>query len=103
MLLLFQLLCSLIFYFSACRYQHNLVIFLYHHQPLEVREHKSPPHKVAVLGIWVKNQAQGEAITELATALESGRYESVWFYFSISYGQRFWINQVPPRIHCVQK
>ncbi|KTF80668.1 hypothetical protein cypCar_00010871 [Cyprinus carpio] len=51
----------------------NLVIFLYHHQPLEVREHKSPPHKVAVLGIWVKNQAQGEAITELATALESGR------------------------------
>uniref|UniRef100_A0A8C1BPM0 Zgc:152830 n=2 Tax=Cyprinus carpio TaxID=7962 RepID=A0A8C1BPM0_CYPCA len=41
--------------------------------PLEVREHKSPPHKVAVLGIWVKNQAQGEAITELATALESGR------------------------------
>uniref|UniRef100_A0A672MKS1 Putative aminopeptidase W07G4.4 n=1 Tax=Sinocyclocheilus grahami TaxID=75366 RepID=A0A672MKS1_SINGR len=41
--------------------------------PLEVREHKSSPHKVAVLGIWVKNQAQGEAVTELATALESGR------------------------------
>uniref|UniRef100_A0A673HIR4 Putative aminopeptidase W07G4.4 n=1 Tax=Sinocyclocheilus rhinocerous TaxID=307959 RepID=A0A673HIR4_9TELE len=40
--------------------------------PLEVREHKSSPHKVAVLGVWAKNRAQGEAITELATALESG-------------------------------
>lgn len=48
------------------------------HQPLEVREHKLTPHKVAVLGIWAKNKVQGEAITELATALESGRYESVW-------------------------
>uniref|UniRef100_A0A673G9R5 Putative aminopeptidase W07G4.4 n=1 Tax=Sinocyclocheilus rhinocerous TaxID=307959 RepID=A0A673G9R5_9TELE len=70
--LLFLLLCSLVFDFSACLYQCNLVIFLCH-QPLEVREHKSSPHKVAVLGIWVKNQAQGEAVTELATALESGR------------------------------
>uniref|UniRef100_A0A672TCZ0 Putative aminopeptidase W07G4.4 n=1 Tax=Sinocyclocheilus grahami TaxID=75366 RepID=A0A672TCZ0_SINGR len=42
--------------------------------PLEVREHKSSPHKVAVLGVWAKNRAQGEAVTELATALESGRF-----------------------------
>lgn len=52
-------------------------------QPLEVREHKSSTHKVAVLGIWAKNRAQGEAIAELATALESGRYESVWNLYMV--------------------
>ncbi|XP_026125680.1 putative aminopeptidase W07G4.4 [Carassius auratus] len=44
------------------------------YSPLEVREHKLSPHKVAVLGVWAKNRTQGEAITELATALESGRF-----------------------------
>lgn len=63
-------------------YVSNLVIFLCH-QPLEVREHKSSPHKVAVLGVWAKIRAQGEAITELATALESGRYESVWNFYMV--------------------
>lgn len=42
--------------------------------PLEVREHKSSPHKVATLGIWVKNKEQGDGIIELANALESGRF-----------------------------
>ncbi|MCI4381247.1 hypothetical protein PGIGA_G00249270 [Pangasianodon gigas] len=41
--------------------------------PLELREVKPSPHKVAVLGVWVKDKTEGEQITELATALESGR------------------------------
>ncbi|KAM9476161.1 putative aminopeptidase W07G4.4 [Clarias gariepinus] len=41
--------------------------------PLELREVKKSPHKVTVLGVWVKDKAQGEDITKLATALESGR------------------------------
>uniref|UniRef100_A0A4W4GM17 Cytosol aminopeptidase domain-containing protein n=1 Tax=Electrophorus electricus TaxID=8005 RepID=A0A4W4GM17_ELEEL len=47
------------------------------YMPLELREVKlslhSSPHKVAVLGVWVKEQAEGEDIIALATALESGR------------------------------
>ncbi|XP_048066427.1 putative aminopeptidase W07G4.4 [Megalobrama amblycephala] len=44
------------------------------YMPLEVRESKTSSHKVAVLGVWAKNQTEGAAITELATALESGRF-----------------------------
>ncbi|XP_076849946.1 putative aminopeptidase W07G4.4 [Brachyhypopomus gauderio] len=47
------------------------------YMPLELREVKlslqSSPHKVAVLGVWVKEQAQGQEIMALASALESGR------------------------------
>ncbi|XP_065103472.1 putative aminopeptidase W07G4.4 [Paramisgurnus dabryanus] len=42
--------------------------------PLEVRELKSSLHKVSTLGIWVKDQSQGEEIAKLAIALESGRF-----------------------------
>ncbi|XP_051950434.1 putative aminopeptidase W07G4.4 [Xyrauchen texanus] len=42
--------------------------------PLEVRELKSPLPKVDVLGIWVEDKSKGADITELATALESGRF-----------------------------
>ncbi|XP_053480238.1 putative aminopeptidase W07G4.4 [Ictalurus furcatus] len=41
--------------------------------PLELREVRSSPHKVVLLGLWVKDKPQGEHITELAMALESGR------------------------------
>ncbi|CAM4715046.1 unnamed protein product [Leuciscus chuanchicus] len=45
------------------------------YMPLEVRESKpSPGHKVSILGIWAKNQTEGVAITEMANALESGRF-----------------------------
>uniref|UniRef100_A0A3B1IP95 Zgc:152830 n=1 Tax=Astyanax mexicanus TaxID=7994 RepID=A0A3B1IP95_ASTMX len=44
------------------------------YMPLEIREVKSSPNKVKVLGVWVKEQAQGQRITELASALESGRF-----------------------------
>ncbi|XP_036434331.1 putative aminopeptidase W07G4.4 [Colossoma macropomum] len=44
------------------------------YMPLELREVKTSPHKVAVLGVWVTEQTQGEQITELASALESGRF-----------------------------
>ncbi|KAK7146320.1 hypothetical protein R3I93_013917 [Phoxinus phoxinus] len=48
------------------------------YMPLEVRESKpskpSSGHKVSILGIWVKDQTQGDAIIEMATALESGRF-----------------------------
>lgn len=42
-------------------------------KPLELREVKSSPHKVKILGVWVKDKTQGERVIELATALESGR------------------------------
>ncbi|XP_027007319.1 putative aminopeptidase W07G4.4 isoform X2 [Tachysurus fulvidraco] len=41
--------------------------------PLELREVKSSPYKVAVLGVWVKDKAEGDDFIQLATALESGR------------------------------
>ncbi|XP_028851948.1 putative aminopeptidase W07G4.4 [Denticeps clupeoides] len=41
--------------------------------PLELREVASSPHKVALLGVWVKDHAEGKIIIDLATALESGR------------------------------
>uniref|UniRef100_A0AAR2JQJ7 Cytosol aminopeptidase domain-containing protein n=1 Tax=Pygocentrus nattereri TaxID=42514 RepID=A0AAR2JQJ7_PYGNA len=44
------------------------------YMPLELREVKPSPHKVAVLGVWVKEQSQGEQVTELTSALESGRF-----------------------------
>lgn len=42
-------------------------------KPLELREVKPSPYKVAVLGVWAKDRTRGERITELAAALESGR------------------------------
>lgn len=44
-----------------------------------MRELKSSLHKVSTLGIWVKDQSQGEEIAKLATALESGRYEFIFY------------------------
>lgn len=41
--------------------------------PLELREVKTSPHKVAVLGVWVNKRERGNKLVELATALESGR------------------------------
>lgn len=44
-------------------------------QPLEVREAslKPSPYKVCVLGLWVAQQAQGQILLDLASALEGGR------------------------------
>ncbi|XP_030621940.1 putative aminopeptidase W07G4.4 [Chanos chanos] len=44
------------------------------YMPLEIREVKPSPHKVAVLGVWAKDESQGKEIKELASALESGRF-----------------------------
>ncbi|XP_012685881.1 putative aminopeptidase W07G4.4 [Clupea harengus] len=41
--------------------------------PLELREVKPSPHKVAVLGVWMADRKQGKDLVDLATALESGR------------------------------
>ncbi|KAL4635984.1 putative aminopeptidase W07G4.4 isoform X1 [Arapaima gigas] len=45
------------------------------YMPLEICEAKlkSSPHKVAVLGLWVKDDEQGKYLVNLATALEAGR------------------------------
>lgn len=61
----------------VCVYKKGTAVFLivmsFVCKPLELREVKSSPYKVAVLGVWVKDKAQGDHIIELATALESGR------------------------------
>lgn len=41
---------------------------------------KSSPHKVAVLGLWVKEDKEGESLVSLASALEAGRL--VWCSFT---------------------
>ncbi|XP_023694347.1 putative aminopeptidase W07G4.4 [Paramormyrops kingsleyae] len=45
------------------------------YRPLEVCETDAmpSPHKVAVLGLWVKENKDGESLVSLATALEAGR------------------------------
>lgn len=48
---------------------------LHPQKPLEVREAnvKNSPYKVCVLGLWVPQDSQGQALVDLALALESGR------------------------------
>ncbi|XP_041955918.1 putative aminopeptidase W07G4.4 [Alosa sapidissima] len=41
--------------------------------PLELRDVKPSPHKVAVLGVWMNDPQKGKQLVDLATALESGR------------------------------
>ncbi|XP_062398685.1 putative aminopeptidase W07G4.4 [Sardina pilchardus] len=41
--------------------------------PLELRDVKPSPHKVAVLGVWMNDAQKGKELVDLATALESGR------------------------------
>ncbi|XP_062854766.1 putative aminopeptidase W07G4.4 [Trichomycterus rosablanca] len=43
------------------------------YMPLELREVKSSPDKVEVLGVWVQDKTRGGQLAELASALESGR------------------------------
>ncbi|XP_036383475.1 putative aminopeptidase W07G4.4 [Megalops cyprinoides] len=45
------------------------------YMPLEIREAKlkPSPHKVTVLGVWVKTEEEGKKLVHLAVALEAGR------------------------------
>lgn len=50
-----------------------MLSFSFLFQPLELREVRNSPHKVAVLGVWASDRERGNKLIELATALESGR------------------------------